>query len=355
MTVVKHGRRVRLRRPAVTRGPRPQRVHAPRTADLDGLAAAWERAFDSGDRALGAVGSAGAGVRLDVSSQRRALAHERHEVAELLERAARISDVDPPPWLSPIPLTNKSLALAPAISACLFDLDGVVTDSGVVHARAWAETFDELLLRLSEQTGWQFIPFDVDADYRDYLDGRPRLDGIHAFLASRGIHLPEGRVDDPVGANTAHALANRKSEAVDRGLRRRGVAALPGARRYLQAAGYLGLTRVVVSASTRTLPMLELAGLANLVDMRIDAELMQVEHLRARPATDLLDAACRHAGVAPAHAVTFTHSPAGIAAAHAAGLAAVGVGAGARAEELRGFGADDVVASLGSLLDRRLR
>ena len=141
----------------------------------------------------------------------------------------------------------------------------------MLHAWAWVEVFDEFLLRLSDKTGWHFIPFDRDADYRAYLDGRPRLEGIHAFLDSRGIRLPEGRPDDPVEADTACSLASRKSEALGR-LRQRGVTALNGARRYLEAAGYAGLKRAVVSASASTLPMLELAGLATLVEDRVDAD-----------------------------------------------------------------------------------
>ncbi len=90
------------------------------------------------------------------------------------------------------------------LSAGLFDLEGVLTDSGVLHAWAWGEVFDEFLLRLTEKAGWHFIPFDRSADYSDYIDGRPRLEGVHAFLGSRGVRLPEGRVDDPAEADTAH-------------------------------------------------------------------------------------------------------------------------------------------------------
>jgi HAD superfamily hydrolase (TIGR01509 family) len=221
----------------------------------------------------------------------------------------------------------------------------VLTDSGVLHASAWAETFDPFLLELSERTGWQFIPFDVTSDYRKYIDGHPRLEGVHAFLASRAIRVRE---------DEAFALADCKHNALAQRLRRHGVTALPGARRYLAAAGYAGLRRIVVSASTRTQPILELAGLAGLVDGRIDAELMRGESLRARPAPDLLVAACRHAGVSPATAVTFTHSAAGIAAGHAAGLAVVGVGAGEQGVLLREYGAEHVVPSLGSMLPGRL-
>jgi beta-phosphoglucomutase-like phosphatase (HAD superfamily) len=320
--------------------------------ELDTVASRWQLAFDADDRAL-----ASAADFVPVASlqgQRHALMQERQETATMLADLARLADVRPPPWLSPVPVSGHMLGLAPTIRACLFDLDGVLTDSGVLHAHAWADAFDGFLLRLAEQTGWTFVPFDRDGDYRSYLDGRPRIDGVHAFLASRGIHLPEGRPDDRAGSDTAYGLAKRKSEALTHGLNLRGVNTIEGARRYLEASGFAGLKRGVVSASTRTLPMLELAGLATLVEERVDADVMRVEKLRSRPAPDLLLAACSRLGVSPGETVTFTHSPAGIAAGHAAGLTVIGVGGGEHAELLRGFGAELVVASLSSLLDRRL-
>jgi beta-phosphoglucomutase-like phosphatase (HAD superfamily) len=246
------------------------------------------------------------------------------------------------------------LGLTPTVAACLFDLDGVLTDSGALHARAWQAVFDDLRRGLGEMTGWQFMRFDAAADYRDYIDGRPRLEGIHLFLASRGIRLPEGRPDDPPNELTAHGLAHRKGEVMARGLGRDGVAALTGARRYLEAAGRAGLPRGVVSASMSTLPMLELARLAPLLEERVDADVMRLEGLRSRPAPDLLLSVCRRLGVEPERAVTFTHSPAGVAAGHRAGIGVIGVGPGAHGELLAGFGAERVVPSIHSLLDRRL-
>jgi HAD superfamily hydrolase (TIGR01509 family) len=234
-------------------------------------------------------------------------------------------------------------------------MDEVLTDSGTLHAWAWSEVFDPLLQRLSERAGWAFRPFDRDGDYRSFLDGRPRLEGIHAFLASRGIRLPEGRPSDPSTAESAWGLAHLKGEKLELRLAHRSVGALPGARRYLEAARRAGLACAVVSASANTLPMLTVAGLARLIDERVDAELMRAEGLRARPAPDLLLAACRRLGVDPAAAVTFTHSPAGVAAGHTAGLAVFGVGAGERGRVLREFGADVVVGTLQELLDPRLR
>ena len=130
--------------------------------------------------------------------------------------------------------------------------------------------------------------------------------------------------------------------------------ALAGARRYLEAAGHDGLECAVVSASTNTLPMLELAGLATLIEVRVDADDIRAEGLRSRPAPDLLLVACRHLGVRPEEAVTFTYSAAGVAAGHAAGLTVIGVGDEAQRELLQGFGAERVVPSLSVLLDHQL-
>jgi beta-phosphoglucomutase-like phosphatase (HAD superfamily) len=320
--------------------------------ELDRIALGWERALDADDRALTAAG--GEPIDLDVAQRRRDLAQERLETAGLLVRLADLTGMRPAPWLSPVPVTRKMLGLPPSVRACLFDLDGVLTDSGALHARAWAEAFDGFLLQLSGRTGWQFVPFDRAADYHAYIDGRPRLEGVHLFLSSRGIHLPEGRPEDPAEADTAYGLARRKSDALTRELHVRGVNTISGARRYLEASGFAGLRRGVVSASTRTLPMLELAGLATLVEERVDADLIRVEGLRSRPAPDLLLAACRRLSVRPEQTVTFTHSPAGIAAGRAAGLTVIGIGDDEQGELLRGFGADVVVSGLSILLDRRL-
>jgi beta-phosphoglucomutase-like phosphatase (HAD superfamily) len=320
--------------------------------DVDALAASWQRSLDAAQRALDAAGGVLPGDEL--GPKLRALAQERQRTATTLAELARAARVRPEPWLSPMPVNAQMLGLPVTVRACVFDLDGVLTDSSLLHAWAWAEVFDELLLRLGETHGWHFIPFDRDADYRAYIDGRPRLEGVHTFLASRGIRLPEGRPDDPAESDTAYGVGKRKNEALTRGLQRRGVNAVAGARRYLDAAGRAGLARAVVSASASTLQMLELAGLATLVEACIDADAIRVEGLRSRPAPDVLLAACRRVGVRPDEAVAFTQSPAGVAAAHAAGSIVIGVGERGQAELLTGFGAERVVPSLSALLDPRL-
>jgi beta-phosphoglucomutase-like phosphatase (HAD superfamily) len=316
--------------------PAPVAPVAPRV-DLDRLAARWQVALDAAQRAL--VAADVCVEPTDLDQPRRELLHEREETARSLARLARATGA-PAPWLSPTPVTPPMLGLPAAAEACLFDLDGVLTDSGAFHARAWAEAFDPLLLRLAERTGWHFIPFDRDGDYRTYLDGRPRVEGVHAFLASRGIRLPEGTPDDP---DTAQGLARRKREALERSLHERDVTPLDGVRRYLEAAGHAGVKRAVVSASASTREILAVSGLAGLVDAYVDADAMRRGRLDSLPAPDVLLHICRRLEVRPEDAVLFTHNPAGIAAARAGGLGVLAVGAGT------------VVPSLDVLLDRRLR
>ena len=250
------------------------------------------------------------------------------------------------------------LGLPLVARACLFDLEGVLTDSGKLHAWAWGEVFDDLLLRLSETTGWHVVPFDRIADYRDFVDGRPRLEGVHAFSrqpwcppSRRTLQRPRRREVD-----TACGLAQRKAQAMERALVRHGVTALPGALRYLQAATRVGLRTAVVSASASTPRMLELAGLqVHLIEERMDAAAIRTEGLRSRPAPDVLLAACSRLDVRPAEAVTLTHSAAGIAAGQGAGLAVIAVGDGVQAELPQGLDAERCVPSLMDLLDGRLR
>lgn len=313
----------------------------------------WQLALDANERALSAA--SGTLVDSELARWRSEHADERKETAVALARMARTARVRPAPWLPPMAVTAPMLGLPETVEACLFDLDGVLTDSGVLHAWAWATALNEFLQRFAETNRWPVIPFDREADYLEYFDGRPRLEGVHAFLDSRGIRLPEGRPEDPADAQTAYGLSRRKGEALARSLHGRGVTALPGARRYLQATGYAGLKRAIVSASANTMAMLELAGLATLVEELADARIIRAESLRSRPAPDLLLAACRRLEVEAANVVTFTPTPAGVAAGHTGGLIVVGVGDDARGELLGGFGAEWVVPSLSALLDRRLR
>jgi beta-phosphoglucomutase-like phosphatase (HAD superfamily) len=320
--------------------------------ELDDLASRWQRALDAADRALAAAH--GSMPDAELTERARALTAERGATAQALGRLAHVAAVRPAPWLAPVPLRPELLGLDRSVGACLFDLEGVLTDSASLHAWAWGEAFDELVRHFGERTGRVVMPFDRRADYRDYVEGRSRLEGVQTFLRARGIGLPMGEPDDPAGIDTVHGVARRKSEALTRRLDQQGVTALPGARRYLDAVGRLELARAVLSASVRTASMLELAGLAAMVDERVDADRIRAEGLRSRPAPDAVLAVCRHLGVEPGEAVAFTSSPLGVTAYRTAGAAVVGVGDASLAAVLEEAGAERVVGSLAALLDPRL-
>ena len=150
------------------------------------------------------------------------------------------------------------LGLPDQVTACLFDMDGVVTRTATVHDAAWKEMFDEFLR--ARAGGGQFTPFDPVKDYDDYVDGKPRIDGTRAFLASRGIELPEGTPDDPPGAATLWGLGNRKNELFLQVLKRDGVEVYDGSRRYLAAVRAAGMRTALVSSSANTTNLAALLG-----------------------------------------------------------------------------------------------
>jgi beta-phosphoglucomutase family hydrolase len=276
---------------------------------------------------------------------------------QLLEEVARAERV--PAEFSHLLVSRgnlkRLLGLPSVVTACVFNLDGVLIGSAALHAAAWAETFDEFILARIERTGGMFAPFNPRIDYEEHMHGRPRLEGVRAFLASRGISLPEGEAKDPAGAETVRGLANRKKEALLRLIERHGVSAFEGSRRYLEIARAAGLGCAVVSASAHTDMILERAGLAQLIEQRVDGNTIVGERLRSKPAPDILLAACERLGVRPEQAAVVETSPAGVAAGRACGFALViGVDAGGRAEALREQGADLVVTGLAELLGRNL-
>ena len=247
------------------------------------------------------------------------------------------------------------LGLTAGIKACLFDLDGVLTDTAAVHAAAWKEMFDEFLQEYSGKHGIPFVPFDAHAEYETYVDGKPRVDGVRDFLASRGIVLPEGLPDDPPTAVTVNGLGNRKNVAVQRRIRQDGVRVFEGSRRYLQAAERAGLRRAVVSSSANTQEVLEVTGLAQYVEERVDGLTIRAEGLRGKPAPDTFLAAARRFGVEPSEAAVFEDALAGVAAGRAGGFGlVVGVDRVGQADALRAHGADIVVTDLAELLDQQV-
>src|SRR5918993_316197 len=206
------------------------------------------------------------------------------------------------------------IGLPDSVRACLFDLDGVLTRTATVHAAAWKGMFDGYLRERAVRTGEEFVPFDAVADYAEYVDGKPRYDGVRSFLATRGIELPPGEPGDQPDAETVSGLGNRKNELVLRMIREEGVEAYDGSVRYLEAARGAGLRRAVVSSSTNTRDVLVAAGIEEFFEVRID----------------------------------------GVAAGRAGGFACVvGVDRVGRAGALREHGASIVVSDLSELLEDR--
>jgi beta-phosphoglucomutase-like phosphatase (HAD superfamily) len=171
------------------------------------------------------------------------------------------------------------LGLPDDVRACLFDLDGVLTKTAKVHAAAWKKMFDAFLHERAAKRGEPFGPFDPVADYDEYVDGKPRYDGVRSFLAARGIDLPEGEESDPAAAATVHGIGNRKNEIVLRMIRDEGVEAYEGSVRYVREALEAGLHRAVVSSSSNCREVLVAAGIGDLFEQRIDGVVAEREHL----------------------------------------------------------------------------
>lgn len=246
------------------------------------------------------------------------------------------------------------LGLPDGTRACLFDLDGVLTDTASVHAAAWKQMFDTFLERWSAEHGVPFRPFDPVADYGRYVDGKPRLDGTRAFLRSRGIELPEGGPDDDPDAATIHVLSTRKNELVQELIITQGVDVYPGSVRYLEAVRDAGLRIALVSSSANAAQVLDVTGLTPLIDHRVDGVTARERHLPGKPAPDTFLAAAADLGVPPEQAVVFEDALAGVAAGKAGGFGAVvGVDRLDQADALRAHGADIVVTDLADLLGER--
>lgn len=244
------------------------------------------------------------------------------------------------------------LGLPAKIRVCLFDLDGVLTDTAAVHAAAWKEMFDEFLRTYAEQHAAQFVPFDAGAEYNAYVDGKPRVDGVRDFLTSRGITLPEGTPADPPSAMTINGLGNRKNQAVLRRIRTDGVRVFEGSRKYLEAARQAGLRRAVVSSSANTREVLEVTGLAQYIEERVDGVTIREEHLRGKPAPDTFLTAAKRLGADPSVCAVYEDALAGVQAGRAGAFGiVVGVDRVGQADELKAHGADIVVTDLAQLLD----
>jgi beta-phosphoglucomutase family hydrolase len=244
------------------------------------------------------------------------------------------------------------LGLPAGVRACLFDLDGVLTDTASVHRKAWKAMFDEFLRRWSDHHGTGFVPFDSDADYVTYVDGKTREDGVRSFLASRDITLPEGDPDDGPTAETVSGLGNRKNKMFLHTVDTEGVKVFEGSRRYLEAVTRAGLAVAVVSSSANTRQVLEVTGLDKFVQQRVDGITLREKHIAGKPAPDSYLEGARLLDAAPAEAAVYEDALSGVAAGRAGhfGLV-VGVDRVGQTDALRKAGADVVVTDLAELLD----
>jgi HAD superfamily hydrolase (TIGR01509 family) len=346
--------RGKTRRAAPTRPARRRHPAAAPAATepvtLDELVEHWWTALAAADSALHAVARMPGGRGLAQSTH--PLAAERAETMRLLQQYGHELHEHSRllPWLAVPSVTNRMLGLPAPVTACIFDLDGVLTTSDEVHSAAWTETLDPFLLEQADRHHRPYIPFDRRHDYEGLVAERPRRDGVRSFLAARGISLPEGAPNDAPGTETVNGLANRKNQLFRQHLEREGVAAFEGSRAYLEAARMAGLGRAVVSPSANTAAILDRAGLTSLLDARVDGSTLEAQHLRSKPAPDTLVAACRLLGIDPGRAAAFETTPAGVAAARAARIGlVVGVHRAGDGEVLRASDADLVVGDLSEL------
>lgn len=231
--------------------------------------------------------------------------------------------------------------------AFLFDLDGVITRTAALHAAAWKRLFDEYL---AAHVGATFVPFDIETDYRHYVDGKPRTAGVRSFLAARGIQLPAGAPADDADQDTVYGLGKRKNRYFLAMLDRQGVRVYEWAVILLREARSRGIRTAVVSSSRNCAAILRAARLTRLFDVRVDGVELDRLGLAGKPAPDMFLEAAHRLAVPPERGVLFEDATAGVEAGRRGGFGlVVGVGAGDHASDLRAHGADVVVADLGEV------
>ena len=230
--------------------------------------------------------------------------------------------------------------------ACLFDMDGVLTDTAHLHAEAWKQAFDSYL-----DAHGRHPRFDRRSDYDEYVDGKPRYEGAASFLESRHIALPRGAPSDPPDSETVHGIANRKNEIVLRLIRERGVTAYPGSLIFVRAARGIGLRMAVVSSSANAKEVLEAARIDDLFEVVVDGNVAEREQLKGKPAPDTYVAAARALGVTSEQAAVFEDALAGVESARAGAFGyVVGVDRADQVGALFEHGADVVVRDLAELV-----
>jgi beta-phosphoglucomutase family hydrolase len=245
---------------------------------------------------------------------------------------------------------SKSAITRDQYDAVLLDLDGVITNTASVHASCWKQMFDEYLQRRAAQRGEAFRPFDA-SDYRLYVDGKPRYDGVRDFLASRGIQLPEGHPDDPLEAETVDGLGNRKNDLVNRIIEEKGVEPYRGSVELIRELRHRGLKIAVVTSSQNCTAVLKAAQLDHFFDVQVDGNVIHAEHLAGKPAPDSYLTAAKLLGVEPARAIVIEDALSGVEAGRNGNFGLViGVARKGNADELRSHGAHLVVNDLGELV-----
>lgn len=257
------------------------------------------------------------------------------------------------------PYPVRMASLPATISAFLFDMDGVLTDTARLHAAAWKELFDRELERRPGRAGFEtasadpddrFRPFDVNADYVRYVDGKPRADGVRSFLASRGIVLPEGAPDDPPTAETVNGLGNRKNAEVQRLIAEQGVDVYPDAVAFVRELRARDLPCAVVSSSANAETILAAAGIRDLFASVVDGRALVTRGLPGKPAPDSFVAAAGDLGAGVTSAVVFEDAIAGVASGRAGGFGCVvGIDRTGQADALRAAGADLVITDFSTL------
>jgi beta-phosphoglucomutase family hydrolase len=236
--------------------------------------------------------------------------------------------------------------------AVLFDLDGVITNTATLHATCWKQMFDEYLRRRAEQSGEAFRPFDLAADYRLYVDGKPRFDGVRDFLRSRGIQLPEGSPDDPAELETVCGLGNRKNELIADLIERIGVEPYDGTVRFIRQLRRDGFKIAVVTSSQNCAHVLKAAKLDGFFELRVDGNTIEAEGLAGKPAPDTFLMAARLLGTEPGRTVVIEDAISGVEAGSNGNFGLViGVARKGNAEELQRHGAHLVVDDLSELVD----
>lgn len=234
--------------------------------------------------------------------------------------------------------------------AVLFDLDGVLTKTARIHALAWKKLFDRFLEQRSTEMGEPFVPFDFDADYRRYVDGKPRYDGVTDFLLSRGVELPHGTSEDGPEAQTIRGLGNLKDQYFLDHLKQHGVESYEAAIGLVRTLRAQEMKTAVVSSSNNCAEVLEAAGIAQLFDTRVDGIDTTRLKLKGKPAPDAFLEAARRLGTEPSRAVVVEDAMAGVAAGRAGQFdCVIGVDRSGHSQALREAGADVVVNSLGQV------